>query len=256
MNAHMMTSESARTATVADLVSLRRGGDWSVVLDLAGGTGDRGLRTDAINIDSWWRQTFTVLDAPDRMLEVRSFSADTVTRICAARRGDDQVIALRAGTQVSIRQIPGGALSVTATRIRRLLGDLDRGAERVGPGSAPAFAALRYPAADLADRLADCSDPHALTDTLYALGASPSDANRIAAALTRCHRRTEIVAVAGRVTSAGAVGILDSDRGRILASPSLSADGQVWTTVSPGSDHRIEQAIALLVETLPDGWGQ
>jgi hypothetical protein len=39
-----------------------------------------------------------------------------------------------------------------------------------------------------------------------------------------------------------AVGVFYTKRGRIVAAPSASPSGQLWTTLKPGSDHAIGQA--------------
>ncbi|RKH92357.1 ESX secretion-associated protein EspG, partial [Corallococcus sp. AB030] len=43
-------------------------------------------------------------------------------------------------------------------------------------------------------------------------------------------------------------------KGRIVAAPSASPSGQLWTTLKPGSDHAIGQAIHQLVEISTDQW--
>lgn len=60
---------------------------------------------------------------------------------------------------------------------------------------------------------------------------------------------------AGRISRRpAAVGIFYTKRGRIVGAPSASPSGQLWTTLKPGSDHAISQAIGQLVELSDDGW--
>jgi hypothetical protein len=54
---------------------------------------------------------------------------------------------------------------------------------------------------------------------------------------------------------AAAVGVFYTKRGRIVAAPSASPAGQVWTTLKAGSDHAFGQAIGQLVELSGQGWG-
>jgi hypothetical protein len=59
----------------------------------------------------------------------------------------------------------------------------------------------------------------------------------------------------GRITRGpAAVGVFYTKRGRIVAAPSASPSGQLWTTLKAGSDHAITQAIGQLVELSGDRW--
>ena len=55
--------------------------------------------------------------------------------------------------------------------------------------------------------------------------------------------------------SPAAVGVFYTKRGRIVAGPSVSPAGQLWTTLKAGSDHAISQAIGQLVELSGGRWG-
>ena len=48
-----------------------------------------------------------------------------------------------------------------------------------------------------------------------------------------------------------AVAVLDGPAGRVIAGPDLSVDGTPWTTFSPGTGLRLEQALGRLVATVP-----
>lgn len=194
----------------------------------------------------WAATVLGVLGCPERELEIRTFGPDGVRRVCVARRGVDHVLAVRTGDDVDIRLVDIVDMMGLAELVRGLCGSAD-------PLS---FNSFSYPSDDFTERLSRCSDHHELASALYGMGAEAATASRVAAALARCRMRTEMVAVSrfdGVVTqSSGAVGILDTDRGRILASPSRSPDNRVWTTLSSGSGHRIAQAVGLLIGTLPD----
>jgi hypothetical protein len=55
--------------------------------------------------------------------------------------------------------------------------------------------------------------------------------------------------------SVAAVGVFYTKRGRIVAGPSASPAGQLWTTLKAGSDHAISQAVGQLVELSGGRWG-
>ncbi|ACY22833.1 hypothetical protein Gbro_3645 [Gordonia bronchialis DSM 43247] len=188
-----------------------------------------------------------VLCAPERMIEMRTIADAGFRRICLARSGNDHVLAVRDGARIELSVVSPTGVGELGALLRARL-----------PERAPCvFDAISHPAAELLDRLGRCRSGLDMTDALHAMGASPGDAMVVSAAFASCRVQTEIVAVAhdaGVLTqSSGAVAILDTDKGRIVSSPSKSPDGRVWTTLSPGSGHRIAQAIGLLIETLPDG---
>ncbi|MCF3940275.1 ESX secretion-associated protein EspG [Gordonia tangerina] len=254
-----------------DLDVLRRLGEysdvqtWPVVLDLwpTHADGDdldairaaadreiaqRGL-IDAGEPVAWLATALRVLRTPERQLEIRTMGtgAAEIRRTCVARSGHDHVIARRAGEQVDLRLVSVTGESEVGSLVAREL-------DVVEPLE---FGGLSAPATELTERLTDCHGANDIADALHALGAVGSDAVVLASALTCCHTRSEIVAVSwsssGSTQSCGALAIFDTDRGRVVASPSKSPDGRVWTTLSPGGAHRIAQAVGLLIETLPDG---
>jgi hypothetical protein len=95
------------------------------------------------------------------------------------------------------------------------------------------------------------------TDTAYRLGMSESDAVTLGLALRHCYSVAELVLYSHRdgrsVRTAASAAVYDTPSGRIIGSGSVAADGQAWTTLAPGSDRRLAQAIAALVEALPEG---
>ncbi|WP_439029706.1 ESX secretion-associated protein EspG [Gordonia terrae] len=256
--------------TVFDLAVLRRVGErfgvqtWPVVLDL-GGTVDTGSpsATDreadaAINElglvehgepSLWTATVLRVLAQPQREIEIRSYSDSGVRRVCLARNGHDHVVAVRCGGRIELTIVDVADVAALAALVRAQFDS-----ERVPPAEFTAFSA---PADEVVDRLGRCASGAETTDALHALGATPADAMVVSSAFASCRTRTEIVASMnedGRFAqSSGAIAIFDTDRGRVVTSPSKSPDGRVWTTLSPGSGHRIAQAVGLLIETLPGG---
>ncbi|MGC4961985.1 ESX secretion-associated protein EspG [Gordonia sp. DT218] len=241
---------------------------WPVVLDLwathadsddhaaANAVADRAIGElgllDGGEPTGWLATALRVLSAPERRLEIRTMTdrpghTDGIRRICLARNGHDHVLARREGSRIELRQLAVPDESDLGGIVAR---EFD---EAVGAG----IAGFSAPADELAARLADCQNSNDTADALHALGAPSSDAIAMASTLMSCHTRSEIVAVSwtggAGAQSSGALAIFDTDRGRIVASPSKSPDGRVWTTLSPGSGHRIGQAVGLLIETLPEG---
>ncbi|AZG48440.1 ESX secretion-associated protein EspG [Gordonia insulae] len=285
-----MWSVTAEPATVLGVPELLRLGElvgvqtWPVVLDLwrthddadelnaVAAAADREIHGRGLmeggEPSAWVAAALRVLSAPERQLEIRIVSdadadadgdgdgdgaagdgrrAPETVRICLARNGHDHVIARREGGQIGLRHLDVAAESELGAIVAR----------EFPPADGATFGGFSAPADELAARLATCVSSNDVADALHALGATSSDAVALAAGLTSAHARSEIVAVSwtgGTSTqSSGALAIFDTDRGRIVASPSKSPDGRVWTTLSPGSGHRIGQAVGLLIETLPEG---
>jgi hypothetical protein len=95
------------------------------------------------------------------------------------------------------------------------------------------------------------------TQVAYGLGVAEREAIEFGLVMAGCHTHAEIVAHAydeGVTTrAAGSVAVYDTARGRVVASPGAAPDRRVWSTFTPGTDHRVAQAISALVATLPGG---
>ncbi|MBD0860863.1 ESX secretion-associated protein EspG [Gordonia sp. zg691] len=262
----MPTIHEVRLALDAEV--LRRLGErfgvqtWPVVLDIADTAQDEAARRaadresdatiDALGLIEQEEPTpvaatvLRVLARPQREIEIRSYSESGVRRICLARNGYQHVLAVRNDDRVEVEVVEVPDVGALASLVRAQFAD-------VTPCE---FTAISKPAEEVVERLGRARTGTETTDALHALGATPADAGTVSSALASCRVRTEIVASSGEdgrfSQSSGAVAIFDTDRGRIVASPSKSPDGRVWTTLSPGSGHRIAQAVSLLIETLPD----
>lgn len=244
---------------------------WPVVLDLGNVAAESDTGNDSANVTQadpdaviaalelvehgeptpWASTVLRVLAQPQREIEIRSYTDDAVRRICVARNGHDHVLVTRTGRRVDVTVVDVAGVEALAAVVRAQFDALESGA-------APAeFTAFSAPSDEVVDRLGRCRAGTETTDALHALGAAPADAVVVSAGFASCLTRTEIVASMnedGRFAqSSGAVAIFDTERGRIVSSPSKSPDGRVWTTFSPGTGHRIAQAVSLLIETLPDG---
>jgi hypothetical protein len=207
-------------------------------------SGDPFARAGVIDLVA---DALAILANPDVVLEVRRYGVEGSMRSCVARGGARHVLAHRTPEGLTIR-------TVSITDVAEL-GVLV--ASELGPGSAADVPAISAPAADVRERLDGAITAADYADALYAIGATQVEATTYAAAFESCVGHSEIVAVesgpGSRSRTAGAVAIYDTVRGRIVASPTASPDGRIWTTLSTGTPHRIAQATALLMETLPTG---
>lgn len=189
-----------------------------------------------------------VLAQPECQLAARTVTEDGVRRSCLARRGEQHALAIRDGDHYEVRSVwLDGSNGAAATPLLTALGACP-------PATVPALSA---PADELAARLDAAETVSDYTDAFYHSGAADRDATVLGSAFAGTRACTEIVALAhadGLTTRApGAVAVYDTDRGRIVAAPSIAPDQRLWTTVTTGSDHRVAHAIGALLEGLPGG---
>lgn len=191
------------------------------------------------------------LQRPDRELAMRLMTPDGLARLAVVRRGGLGVVARRVSNEITLRVLEGGAGLGVVTRV--LIGELPAAqAAQIMPVGAPLDAMSR--------QLSGTHDPAQLADRIRALGAEPRAAMLLGSALGSRAAFAEIVyyalcSDADRISRRpAAVGVFYTKRGRIVGAPSASPSGQLWTTLKPGSEHAISQAIGQLVELSDDGW--
>ncbi|APE33266.1 ESX secretion-associated protein EspG [Nocardia mangyaensis] len=226
--------------TLADWQAARRAAEAELtgtgILD-----GDEVANTELVG-------ALLTLSQPDRELVARIFRGGAPVRICLARRGEAHALAVRTGDSYVIEPIwvDGSGQSLA----RPILAQL-------GPLAAADVAAFSAPATDLAERFDAAENAADYADAVYHLGVAATDATRYGLALGDCHTYAEIVAChhEGGATerATGAVAVYDTAAGRIVAAPGRAPDLRIWSTVTPGTDHRIAQAISALIELLPGG---
>lgn len=192
------------------------------------------------------------LQRPDRELAVRLVTPEGMARIAILRRGTLGVLARRVGNEILVRRLDGGGGLAAVSRA--LIGELPRAeAAAVSPVGAPLTA--------MSESLSGTHDAAQLADRIRALGAEPRAAMLLGSALASRAAFAEIVYYAlsldlDRISrQPAAVGVFYTRRGRIVAAPSVSPSGEVWSTLKPGSDRAVGQAIAQLVELSEDEWG-
>lgn len=209
---------------------------------------DDGLIDADGEVDSELAGAFFVLAQPDCELVARIYTEDGSRRASLVRRGEAHAVAVRTGDSFELRSIwvdgTGDAL------VRPLL-------EVLGPCEPAQIAGFSVLAEELSERLDAAGTSADYADALYALGVADRDATALGMAFASCHAFAEIVAYShtdGTTTRApGAVAVYDTGRGRLVAAPRVSPDQQIWSTVTTGTDHRLAQAVAALIEGLPGG---
>lgn len=192
------------------------------------------------------------LQRPDRELAMRLVTPDGLARVTVVRDGAHGVSACRVGDEITLNLLDDGThlSSAAGALLRRLPAS---GPAEIGPVGAPL--------AEVAQALSDSHDATELSDRIRALGADTRTAMMLGSALATRLAFAEIVYHAldddvDRVSRcAGAVGVFYTKRGRIVGAPSSSPSGQLWSTLKPGSDHTVRQAIGQLVELSGYRWG-
>ncbi|MGW5142101.1 ESX secretion-associated protein EspG [Nocardia beijingensis] len=189
-----------------------------------------------------------VLAQPDRELVARVYTEDGARRFCLARRGERHALAVRSGDSFDVTSIwADGSDASLARPLLAALGACE-------PAQIAGFSAL---ASELADRMDAAEGSGDYADAMYALGVGERDAAVLGLAFGSCRAYAEIVAYAhqdGLTRRApGAVAVYDTGRGRIVAAPMVAPDQRIWSTVTTGTDHRVTQAVATLLEGLPGG---
>lgn len=192
-----------------------------------------------------------VLALPDREIAARRYTESGTRRVCVARRRDQHAYAARVGDTFEIATFRPG--TDIADLVRPLLHTL-------GPRPPARVSSFSLPTEDLEynlDRAGGGSGDY--SQALRRSGLDEQTAVEFGVMLARCLARADIVgyAYADGVTyrAPGAVVVHDTARGRIVAGPSLSLDGRMWSTFTAGSDHRIVQSVASMIELLPgNGW--
>jgi hypothetical protein len=192
------------------------------------------------------------LQRSDRELAMRFVTPDGTARVAVIRQGAQCISARRVGNEITMDVVEGQpSLSVA---VRALLAHLPASpAADIGAVGAPLDVA--------SEALSGTHDATLLSDRIRTLGAEPRTAMLLGSALASRQAFAEIVYYAlddeeDRISrSAAAVGVFYTKRGRIVAGPSVSPAGQLWTTLKAGSDHAISQAIGQLVELSGGRWG-
>lgn len=252
-DALLLVAEQLGVQTLPRVLAVEPGHDsydsWAVAQRHA----RSGLHADGVldphgEVDPDLAEALVTLARPERELSARIYSEGRVTRVSVAYRTPHHAIAVRHGDTYRIGTFwCDGSAPLLAAPLLPVLGTCP-------PADVDGFTA---PATELATRLNAVQQHGEYADALYALGLQAHDATAFGAVFAACRGVAEIVAYAYSdgvaVRAPGAVAVYDGERGRITASPMVSPDQLIWSTVTAGSDHRVTQAVAALVEGLPGG---
>jgi hypothetical protein len=191
------------------------------------------------------------LHRPERELAIRVVTPDGITRVSMVRQGSLGVLARRVGNEVVLHTTnnDGGLRAAT----QALLAELPQMEPApIDPVGAPL------------DAMTEClnagGDGIRLADRIRALGIESRAAMLLGSALSSRMAFAEIVyhplaSDEGRISrSPAAVALFYTKRGRIVAAPSASPSGQLWTTLKTGSDHTIAKAIGQLIGLSTQRW--
>ncbi|OBK18457.1 ESX secretion-associated protein EspG [Mycobacterium asiaticum] len=210
----------------------------------------RGLIVDGV-VEPDLVAILRALRRPDRELAMRLVTPDGIARVCVIRCGTSGVAVRRVGNEIAL-QVADGSAGLTWA-IQSLIVGLPRSdAAQITPVGAPSELVSR--------NLLGTHDAAHLADRVRALGAEARAAMVLGSALSSRVAFAEIVYYAlctdqDRISRRpAAVGVFYTRRGRIVGAPSASPSGQLWTTLKPGSDHAIGQAVSQLVELSTDQW--
>lgn len=192
------------------------------------------------------------LQRPERELAMRLVTPDGIARVAVIGQGVQCISASRVGNEITLEVADGSAgLPAAITALLRKL------------PSAPAadITAVGAPLEAASEVLSGTHDATLLSDHIRTLGAEPRAAMLLGSALGSRLAFAEIVYYSldvdeDRISRCpAAVGVFYTKRGRIIAAPSASPAGQLWTTFKAGSDHAFGQAIGQLVELSGERWG-
>ena len=188
------------------------------------------------------------LDHPDRELSGRIKREEAMLRMALVRRGGVHALAIRYGDEVVIQSFEYDAEKSSGQLAKPALVVL-------GEGVVPDFNRVSAPTQSIVEAMPRSVELDTVFSSLLRVGASQKDAKVLATIMANVEVQSEFVVYergeGTRARSKGAVSIFDSPKGRFVSSPSKASDGEIWSTLSPGSDHRISQAFASLIELLP-----
>ncbi|MET9327269.1 ESX secretion-associated protein EspG [Tsukamurella sp. NPDC003166] len=212
-----------------------------------------GLVDGAGRVDAQVAQWLRVLQSPTAELAIRVFDGDAVLRGAAVRRAGQVVVAFRNDDQFTVQGFTTDREDFDATIVEpfwRVLGARE-----------PAeFDSLTVDAAELAEIVAtfdpsvgDARSERAIRGRLREHDLSPQTIDLLVEVARYSGRRTEIVyhrvdSSGVRVQARWAVGVMDTDSGRVLSTTQRGSGGLLDVTISPGTRRRFAEGLVELVE--------
>jgi len=189
-----------------------------------------------------------VLARPRRAVDARlalgkAAAKGTEVRGMAAANGDNGVVAELADGKVRLRPIFGSGLG---REIVSLLPD-----ESAGPGSSVSLAReLIEPAARIAG-----ASLYGFAERLMELGVPGDQARTLVRMIDGTKRRGQFGAAildreGRRHAAKRAIAFHDTDNGRYLMEDRTTADGRLWTTVTPAAAHLLAERVQATLDAL------
>ncbi|MGW4610978.1 ESX secretion-associated protein EspG [Rhodococcus triatomae] len=176
----------------------------------------------------------TILARADVELAVRWYRDGTVSRMCLAQAGPMTVLALRGPDSYVLTEVAAAGAELVL--------------DVIGRGVPLDVDSISAPTDRLVLALGDLTHPQSVAHRLTELGAR--DTETLAWALSTCTAHAEIVALAqgdGRRWTSAPVTVFDTAGGRIVGTSTVAPDGTAWSTLGPGGDVRVRQAVGELL---------
>lgn len=207
-------------------------------------------------VEEWLR----ALHRPDVELAVRIWDPspepdlEAMLRMSLVRAGSGHVLAVRHGDHVIVQSVHSDGRRVDPLAAALLTA--------LGPCPALVFDPLRAGQAQLLEVPEETAGRR---QALLELGATPRSAGLLSRVLSEVERQAEVMVVEhhdGAVTPSPedlaaapplCVQVLDTASGRIVVSPSVAVDGEIWVNYLPGDDAAVHAGIRALVDLLPGG---
>ncbi|NKY54033.1 ESX secretion-associated protein EspG [Nocardia vermiculata] len=174
----------------------------------------------------------------------RDGEARGMLRMSLVRSGSDHVLAVRNDDQIVVQSIfqEGHNLEILSAAVLSAMGT-------VPPTT---FEPWRVTAAELTALPVETDERRR---AIAELGAEPKTAAVLARALETIVRWAEVLVIEHHDGETPrpqvAMSVVDTSAGRLVVSPAIAMDGEVWSTYLPGDDAALRSGIGALVELLP-----
>ncbi|MBT0568577.1 ESX secretion-associated protein EspG [Williamsia sp. CHRR-6] len=224
-------------ATDHDAATFRAAGHAALV--------KRGMIDSLGHLDPHLKRIMLAAATPDWIVEMRRIDATQIFRFCVFALEDRRFSAARSEDGFTFADVvDADDEALLVNQIKPLIG--------AAPG-APQVGQLRMPSEVIDTALAQCVDEVDHMEALFSIGVPESQARAIAGTLATCLGQTEIVVNNGSTSDRGVLAIFDTPRGRVTSLAVKSVSGERWTTIGPGDDHVVVNAIKQIAHNLPGG---
>ncbi|MFI7191187.1 ESX secretion-associated protein EspG [Nocardia nova] len=171
-------------------------------------------------------------------------------RMSLVRSGSDHVLAVRNDDHVVLQSVfqQDEDLDILAGAIVSALGSALAASFEPWQVSSAQVSAV-------ATEFGESAEPAELRRAFAELGAPPRTAAILERALNEVFRRAEVLVLEHHdgeyPRPEVCLSVLDTVSGRLVVSPSVAMDGELWSTYQPGDDAAIRSGITALINLLP-----